>query len=178
MAFTDGIVCPDLLELSTANYTVAPISVYTTGIECPDLLALSSANYVATGIKAFTTGIECPNLLGLSSANYVNPGVKAFHGARDLRVSVQPVLPGDDSIEIIVGMYLDFNAVPRSGRAPLEVQFQNLSSNFFTNWLWDFGDGHTSIALNPEHKYKLPGKYNVSLEVRLYPDTFKYIKRG
>ncbi|WP_292347091.1 PKD domain-containing protein [Methanoregula sp. PtaB.Bin085] len=34
----------------------------------------------------------------------------------------------------------DFNATPRSGPAPLSVQFTDISTNSPTNWSWNFGD--------------------------------------
>lgn len=39
------------------------------------------------------------------------------------------------------------------------------SSNFPTSWAWDFGDGGTSAAPNPNHQYTEGGTYTVSLEV-------------
>jgi len=33
------------------------------------------------------------------------------------------------------------------------------------SWKWDFGDGGTSTNTNPEYKYTLPGKYDVTLAV-------------
>ncbi|KQR71302.1 PKD domain-containing protein [Pedobacter sp. Leaf176] len=35
-----------------------------------------------------------------------------------------------------------------------------------TNWLWDFGDGTTSIEKNPKHPYAAEGTYTVSLSVK------------
>jgi len=177
MAFTDGVECPDLLELSSGDYTVIPGSVFTDTVELPDLLELDSGAYVAAGTKAFNPSVECPDLLELSSANYVADSIKAFSRGSDLFVTIRQFIPGDDSIEIIVGLYLDFDAQPRFGRAPLDVQFRNLSSSFFTKWQWDFGDQKSSIALNPSHVYKTPGSYDVSLRARLYPDWYTLKKR-
>jgi PKD repeat protein len=58
----------------------------------------------------------------------------------------------------------DFVAGPTSGIAPLTVVFTNLSSGA-TNYSWDFGDGHTSTALNPINTYSNAGAYTVSLAV-------------
>ncbi|MFB3881009.1 MAG: PKD domain-containing protein [Armatimonadota bacterium] len=57
----------------------------------------------------------------------------------------------------------DFAASPRSGPAPLGVQFTDLSTGNPTSWSWDFGDGGTSTARNPSHTYAGPGAYTVSL---------------
>ena len=46
--------------------------------------------------------------------------------------------------------------------APCAITFTNHSQNA-TSYLWDFGDGNTSAALNPSHSYILPGSYTVKL---------------
>lgn len=43
------------------------------------------------------------------------------------------------------------------------VEFTDQSANNPDRWLWDFGDGNSSIEQNPVHTYTLPGKYTVSL---------------
>ncbi|MCE3075652.1 PKD domain-containing protein [Chryseobacterium gwangjuense] len=42
------------------------------------------------------------------------------------------------------------------------VQFTNQTQNA-TSFLWNFGDGTTSILENPQHHYATPGNYTVSL---------------
>jgi len=59
-----------------------------------------------------------------------------------------------------------FSAKPTSGKAPLNVQFTDKSSNSPTSWKWSFGDGTYSTAKNPVHKYSKIGKYTVSLTVK------------
>lgn len=46
-----------------------------------------------------------------------------------------------------------------------EIQFNGLSNNNIVEWLWDFGDGNTSIDQNPSHTYINPNTYNVYLSV-------------
>lgn len=50
-----------------------------------------------------------------------------------------------------------------TGMEPLLVNFTDLSENSPTSWLWNFGDGNTSIEQNPSHLYENDGYYNVSL---------------
>ncbi len=46
--------------------------------------------------------------------------------------------------------------------APAVATFNNLSVGA-TTYLWDFGDGSTSVAANPTHVYNLPGDYTITL---------------
>ena len=43
------------------------------------------------------------------------------------------------------------------------VSFTNTSSPGATNWAWNFGDGGTSTAQNPNHTYTTAGTYTVTL---------------
>ncbi|MEM6270363.1 MAG: PKD domain-containing protein [Bacteroidota bacterium] len=47
----------------------------------------------------------------------------------------------------------------------LSVAFNDQTLGSPTNWLWDFGDGNTSIMQNPTHTYAAPGSYTVCLTV-------------
>jgi len=61
-----------------------------------------------------------------------------------------------------------FTGTNLSGCLPLNVNFQDTStssSGIITNWLWNFGDGLTSILQNPIHVYSNPGYFNVQLTV-------------
>lgn len=53
---------------------------------------------------------------------------------------------------------------PIGCKTPHTVQFtdQNAGS---TAWFWDFGDGNTSTAQNPQHTYTATGNYDVKLTV-------------
>ena len=57
----------------------------------------------------------------------------------------------------------DFTADRRSGTAPLDVAFTDLSTENPTSWSWNFGDGGTSTIRNPTHRYNNVGTYTVSL---------------
>ena len=46
-----------------------------------------------------------------------------------------------------------------------QVQFQNLSYGNPDSWLWNFGDGQSSVELNPVHIYDEPGFYTVTLTI-------------
>lgn len=61
-----------------------------------------------------------------------------------------------------------FSGSPTVGFAPLQVLFSDASTGNITNWLWNFGDGHsvtntTSASVN--HTYTSTGSYTVTLTV-------------
>ena len=52
-----------------------------------------------------------------------------------------------------------------SGYAPHTVRFTASASDSDTRYNWDFGDGNSSSAQSPAHKYTVPGQYWVTLTV-------------
>ena len=62
----------------------------------------------------------------------------------------------------------NFSATPLSGCAPLSVTFSDkttLGDTSIGAYLWDFGDGNTTISSSPNHTYQIDGKFNISLLV-------------
>ena len=57
----------------------------------------------------------------------------------------------------------NFTATPNTESVPLNVQFNDTSSNNPTSWYWTFGDGGSSTQQNPTYTYGTPGTYTVSL---------------
>ncbi|MEL6132351.1 MAG: PKD domain-containing protein, partial [Bacteroidota bacterium] len=60
-----------------------------------------------------------------------------------------------------------FAADVTGGCPGLTVQFTDTSipDTTLVSWLWDFGDGTTSIVQDPTHTYDNPGSYTVSLTI-------------
>ena len=58
-----------------------------------------------------------------------------------------------------------FRAFPFKGAPPLKVRFQNFSTGPLIRFLWDFGDGTTSIEKSPTHTYQKEGIYSVKLNI-------------
>lgn len=60
----------------------------------------------------------------------------------------------------------DFTAQLQEGSAPMTVFFTDNSTGYPTKFMWNFGDGssdNTSPLQNPQHIYRIPGVYTVSL---------------
>ncbi len=60
---------------------------------------------------------------------------------------------------------VDFTGTPRSGDAPLEVQFTSIITGEIANYAWAFGDGAIATTANPTHTYTSAGSFSVSLVV-------------
>jgi len=69
-------------------------------------------------------------------------------------------------ITVYEPVFANFSAFPIIGKAPLTVDFTNLSTGDFDICLWDFGDGNTSDDCNdPSNEYTMSGVFTVSITV-------------
>ena len=74
-----------------------------------------------------------------------------------------------DSVEVKVENYplVNLPSIIKTGCEPLTVTFEDtlngVSNNY--NYLWNLGDGETSISKNLIHTYSDPGQYNISLKI-------------
>ncbi|HEY0751561.1 MAG TPA: PKD domain-containing protein, partial [Chitinophagaceae bacterium] len=63
----------------------------------------------------------------------------------------------------------DFSVPVSSGCSPAVLQFNDQSTTqagtTINSWKWNFGDGGTSTQQNPQHIYRNPGSYTVSLTI-------------
>ena len=77
---------------------------------------------------------------------------------------------------VLIAMLLSMDATPQvtadfttltstTGCGSLVVEFKDLSLGNPSAWLWDFGNGNTSILENPIAVYNSPGSYDVVLKV-------------
>jgi PKD repeat protein len=98
------------------------------------------------------------------SITYSNPGTYTvtltLTGASGTTTCTQP-----GYITVYLAPKARFSAGPRSGDAPLVVNFTNESTGVVTSWLWNFGDGTTSAGVNPTHTYDSPRTYKAKLTV-------------
>ncbi|WP_211531212.1 PKD domain-containing protein [Methanocalculus chunghsingensis] len=59
-----------------------------------------------------------------------------------------------------------FDADITFGSAPLAVQFSDRSTGSPKEWIWNFGDGTTSIRRHPSHTYTGEGVFPVSMTIK------------
>jgi PKD repeat protein len=171
-------------EAPSADFTREPISVnkpmtvqFTDTSTCPASLIYHSNGTILTG------SIESASYGGITTwtwdfgdgttSNERNPA-HTYQNLGSYTISLTVVGPGGSDTNTIedyiqVTMYsaplANFRAIPISGNDPLVVQFTDTSTGRAFSWLWNFGDGKTSTEQNPNHTYKKPGSYIVSLTV-------------
>jgi len=68
-------------------------------------------------------------------------------------------------IQIASGAHADFsNTTSNSCTPPVNINFQNLSTGTGPlTYLWNFGDGNSSVQTNPSHNYSTTGTFTVQL---------------
>ncbi|MBA3971974.1 MAG: PKD domain-containing protein, partial [Bacteroidetes bacterium] len=76
----------------------------------------------------------------------------------------QTTITNSQTIDVYASPIADFSVSPSVNPIPnaTTVDFTNLSTGA-TSYLWDFGDGNTSAATNPQHYYPLTGNYLMTL---------------
>ncbi len=121
------------------------------------------------GIAALLESCD-PTLSGPDKFTLIVNNTTEYTDSRNLGSGIANAFLALDAagcIETPCEIVADFSALPTSGEAPLDVQFQDLSTNAEA-WSWSFGDDSTSTAQNPLHTYENADTYTVTLIVTNY----------
>jgi PKD repeat protein len=76
------------------------------------------------------------------------------------------------------GPRVDFVADRTQVSANQYVHFTDLSTNSPSDWKWDFGDGTAGTGQNPDHAYRQPGIYSVTLTASDVYTSISHTKRN
>lgn len=136
-------------------------------------LSSKSGNLIGTYLASnSSTVMPYPSLTTSWGLKY---GVLNGTGNNSIRIGsfVDAVYDGDyyyagatvyvDDVSLLPTTSSDFSASPTSGSVPLTVSFTDTSTDNFSEYFWDFGDGSTSTSQNSVHTYSSPGTYTVKL---------------
>jgi PKD repeat protein len=133
------------------NVTVVdPQCVGETG--CIDIDASGGVPLLNYSFDNGVTFMTSDNLCGLPSGTHTI----VVMGGNGCQVSLPVVIQAPDTVVAA------FTATPTSGVVPLTVEFTNNSAGA-TSYLWDFGDGDTSVLFEPNHDFTPKGDYTVML---------------
>jgi len=97
------------------------------------------------------------------SHTYNNPGTYTV-SLNATNANGSNLLTKSDCVRVLAAPPVaDFTQDVTDGKAPLSVNFTDLSTGSPSSWDWSFGDCDTSNAQNPSHSYTKPGNYLVIL---------------
>jgi PKD repeat protein len=148
--------------------------VYVNGIDVTYFLNdvnFSDSNYVSGEGAVYTESIDIGFLLFGFGISYVAFDGSVFSLGVQEHIAALPTISGDTGQVIVFGLTVDFVGTPRIIDIGDTVQFSDMSGGWPDSWLWDFGDGDTSIAQHPLHQYTVPGLYDVTLSATSSGDS-------
>jgi PKD repeat protein len=137
------------LDVSFTDASSGPVEVWewdfgdseTSGQQHP------THRYTTTGVFTVTLTVR------VTGASALLPGGTDTH-TRTAYITVTEPAP-----------QVDFVGAPRSGPAPLTVQFTSTVTGTVSAYAWDFGDDGVASSPHPSHTYRSAGSFGVSLLV-------------
>jgi PKD repeat protein len=177
VSFDPGIH-PSLSYRLAGTYVDASACVFYPGFPVTVVVRLSTGSYVDPSACCFITGFLVPMPQARLGAQIVfAPPELVTTGSAYVTMFALPMLPGDDSVEIVFGVHIEFFATPRIGPAPLTVQFTQLCAGIIDEYYWRFGDNHRSYHSDPANIYLHPGVYDVYLRIKAEGRYYDLLKK-
>ncbi|MCX6295087.1 MAG: gliding motility-associated C-terminal domain-containing protein, partial [Bacteroidetes bacterium] len=144
--------------LVTVNNILSMATATTVDATCGNTDGSITAGAVTGGASPFTYSLNggpiqaSTTFSGLATGSYTLLVTDAIGCTSTQTVVVNGVL----------GVSASFSASPTSGSSPLTVNLTN-TSNGASNYIWDFGDGTSSVFTNPSVIYNQNGSYTIIL---------------
>jgi len=152
---------------SMIKANVIVIDTITTSFTAPDSVCLgSTVNFINTSSPAplssfwdfgdgTTSTLTSPSKVFSAAGSFVVRLTNTYNHCQDSSTK---------TVHVISPPVADFTApVLFRCQPPLTVNFQDLSTGGAVSWLWNFGDGNTSVLQNPVHTYTAYGNFTVTL---------------
>ena len=111
--------------------------------------------------------IHNPNILGIG-CNYEANAIPLTNAGVNLPIFIDTWFSNN---------YCKFDFVSENYCLTDNTVFTLTNFNGVQSVSWDFGDGQTSVAINPTHAYTNAGTYTVTLEVTLSDNTSQTITK-
>ncbi|MDX9773080.1 MAG: PKD domain-containing protein [Bacteroidales bacterium] len=152
--------------------TTIPVVVYPTPV--PAFIAAPASQTYPAATVNFTNNTNTGNWSwlwtfddGNTSADMSPVHTYAAPGDYDVVLTVSNGICTDDVMHTVrilpTPPIAEFDEIP-SGCAPWSISPNN-TSLYGTGYYWDFGDGHTSNAMNPNYTYVQSGTFQITLTV-------------
>jgi PKD repeat protein len=157
---------------TTVPTTIATIVPTTIATTVPTTIATTVPTTIATTVPT-TIATTVPTTIATTIATTV-PTTIATTIATTVPTTIATTVPTNIPTTTIVTptptatvqpMVANFTENTTAGQSPLAVQFNESTTGSIQYYLWQFGDGATSLDQNPIHVYDTVGTYNVSLYI-------------
>lgn len=130
-------------------------------------------SHYQSGLHVVDLGVpECPKQVALYDTYPVGegPGYSGCWGAYPFTKNGLVFASNMDNRLYIFStsdslVFPNFSATPRSGQAPLDVQFTDLTFGTPIDWDWAFDDGDSAFVQDPFHTFAQGGLYDIGLHV-------------
>lgn len=141
-------------DLTASNIPSTATLIYQADIIDHQVLGLQLANngkiYVAIDARPYLAVIDNPEVLG-TGCNFILDAVSLGNGI------CRSGLPQYIQSYFNIGITIQNSCIGAMSKMELTGN-QNITAA-----VWDFGDGQSATAINPNHQYSLPGTYVVSV---------------
>jgi PKD repeat protein len=114
-----------------------------------------------------------------------NPPLHFYNrdGSYTVSLTVKNIFGQDTKVQTSLitvkeGPRVDFNADKTRVSVNQYIHFTDLSTNSPSDWKWDFGDGTAGTGQNPDHVYREPGSYEVTLTASDAYTTISHTKKN
>lgn len=162
---TSNFGCTQIITLDSAIRVSSPVANFsiqnTTG--CAPLystfnnLSLDGVSYQWDFGDGATSSDANPDHIYTTPGNYTVSLTTTGHGNCYQTKTIQQAIN-------VLGPVADFSVAATNGCAPFTILITNSSSNVIS-YNWNFGDGDSSAAVNPQHTYTNAGNYQLMLSV-------------
>lgn len=131
----------------------------------------SASSYLWNFGDSVSSGTQNPSHTYLDAGNYVITLTANYSNGCNNAVSFSP-------LAVYPSVFGEYSVTNYYGCSPLTVDFHNNSLGTGNSYLWDFGDGTTSIEINPSHVYTVADNYISHLSVTSINGCTTTINRG
>lgn len=149
-------------------------SVYQYALSTNTLLEIGEAVGNGYDIGALQMGRDGKIYIAIDQRNYLgviqNPDVLFTGTILDFNTTPNQLDLGSSAQSrlglpnFVQSLLIDNGSITVSGE-PCDIEFNYSGTGTLTGVGWDFGDGSTSLSLNPTHNYASPGTYSVTLSI-------------
>jgi PKD repeat protein len=118
-----------------------------------------------------------------SSEHYPPLHLYTKDGSYTVSLTVKNIFGQDTKVKSNIitvkeGPRVDFKADKTRVSVNQYIHFTDLSTNSPSDWKWDFGDGTAGTGQNPDHVYREPGMYDVTLIASDAYTTISHTKKN